>query len=236
MIWYTKIQVVHNSYQVDVSTLLKQIRMTLKTHKANLGESSSYVETTSLWFLKVNFNVAVKPKFSITSAVIGDEYGKVIAASSLKLNSSKVNVRGPKASLLATNLALSNESKSLILEGVPQLLSWLLIGLISSQIGKLLQSLEIFIKNLALFPNWEASKAQRQTNLQAHLIAKWAASHNFFRYIPCNSPLFSVLSSGFLYRSGKEKKKGEEEVANLCSRVGTSPTSAECLSASLSST
>jgi hypothetical protein len=68
-------------------------------------------------FLKVNFTVAIKPKFSITSAVIGDEYGKEIAASSLKLNSSKVNVRGAKASLLATNLALSNGSKSLILEG-----------------------------------------------------------------------------------------------------------------------
>jgi hypothetical protein len=27
-------------------------------------------------------------------------------------------------------------------------------------------------QNLALFPNWEASKVQRQPNLQAHLIAK----------------------------------------------------------------
>lgn len=96
MIWYARNQVIHNSYQVDVLTLLKQIRMTLKTHKQALEK---VLPVQNMWrpppsgFLKANFNVAVRPKFSVASEVISDEDGKVIAASSLKLNSSKVNVR-----------------------------------------------------------------------------------------------------------------------------------------------
>jgi hypothetical protein len=44
---------------------------------------------------------------------------------------------------------------------------------------------------LATFPSWKLPKFQ--DNRQAYVASKWAACHNSYGGIPCNSPLFSYF-------------------------------------------
>lgn len=100
VIWFTRNQVVHNnSYKLDITSLLKQINITVKSHLQAWKNKSP---TRSLWkppplgFLKANFDLAIRSKFSVASVVNSDETEMVIAACSRKLDSTKVIVHGGK--------------------------------------------------------------------------------------------------------------------------------------------
>ncbi|GLT52862.1 hypothetical protein SLA2020_261760 [Shorea laevis] len=98
VIWFTRNQAVHNnSYKLDITSLLKQINITVKSH---LQAWKNKLPTRSLWkppplgFLKANFDLAIRSKFSVASVLNIDETEMVIAACSWKLDSTKVIVHG----------------------------------------------------------------------------------------------------------------------------------------------
>lgn len=79
VLWFTRNQVVHNSYKINIKNILKQISFTVKNHMNAWDNISPSVD---LWnpppdgSLKANFDVAVRSKFSVTLAVVNDKIKK----------------------------------------------------------------------------------------------------------------------------------------------------------------
>lgn len=118
--------------------------------------------------MKANFDVAVRAEFSVASAAISNDTGQVLAAGSLKLYSTKVNVGEAAAALLAAKLAISLGADRLILKGDS------LITVTALKKPNLIEDWTItpIIKDTLLYlsqiPVWEVGKVHRQA-IKYHL-------------------------------------------------------------------
>jgi hypothetical protein len=142
---------------------------------------------------KVNFDVAIRPTFAVAGAVLRDHSGKFLAVNTLKLPPMDALMGEAHAALLASRLAVSMGCSPLIIEGDslltilalkdPLLFSdWIFAPVISDSLVQL-HSINV----------WSALKISRCANLDAHLVAGWAASHLVFGSIPTFSPFISSI-------------------------------------------
>jgi hypothetical protein len=123
----------------------------------------------------------------------------ILAAVTRRLPYSNVNVGEAQAALLAVEEAHKlSTSLNVILEGD----SLSTIIALHASIADREWSSAAIISDISylfsFFPSWSATKVSRRVNLRAHLVAKWAASHNYYGSIPTSLPfLVSVrIKSG----------------------------------------
>ncbi|GLT61083.1 hypothetical protein SLA2020_338140 [Shorea laevis] len=127
-------------------------------------------------------------------AVISDHDGKILLAVSRKLPLLDINVGEAKAALLAIEAAKFYYSYSnIILEG-DSLVTVLALNNPSycadwSSSGFIANAISLF----SSFSSWSATKVSRSINLRAHLVVKWAASHNCYGSIPTSLPFLSAV-------------------------------------------
>ncbi|GLT60899.1 hypothetical protein SLA2020_336400 [Shorea laevis] len=119
-IWMARNSFIHGGLNPDPNACSFAIRGSLLKHLkawADAGSPSPPWSPPPLGSLKVNFDVAVRPLYSVAAAGISNHNGCILAARSQKLPHSDVALGEASAALLAICLALSVGCSSLQLEG-----------------------------------------------------------------------------------------------------------------------
>ncbi|GLT71069.1 hypothetical protein SLA2020_431110 [Shorea laevis] len=195
-IWCARNNRVHNNVIIHFPSILIQIQNSTQIHRKAWSDKDLLVSWVppSLGILKVNFDVAVRSNFMVAAAVITDHDGCLLSAVARKIPLLDINAGEAKAALLAieTTADLYPLSK-IILEGDSLVTimalnnpdfctDWSSRGIISD-----------VLSSLSSFSSWSATKVSRSVNLRAHLVAKWAASHNCYGSIPTSLPFLSAV-------------------------------------------
>jgi hypothetical protein len=202
-IWLARNKLIHDSIQPAPLTVLKLIKITTLNHLSAWNSSdlaSSDWVPPPLGYLKVNFDVAIRPNFAVAASTLRDHEGNFLAVNSLKLPPMEVAMGEAHAALLASRIAVSFGCSRLIIEG-DSLLTILAVKdphlFLDWNSAPIISDIQL---NLLSIPDWKAVKISRCANIGAHLVARWAASHLVFGSIPTNSPFISSIR----LRSGKD--------------------------------
>jgi hypothetical protein len=138
--------------------------------------------------------VAVRPNYMVAAAIISDPDGALLWAHAKKIPTMDINAGEAQAALLAVKIATRfYSSSSLILEGDSLITITALNNpnYVSEWSSREIISDVIFL--LSSFSSWSATKVSRSINLRAHLVVKWAASHNVYGSIPTSLPFLSAV-------------------------------------------
>lgn len=109
LIWFTRNQVVHNSYNVDIPSLLKQIKLTVKSHVQaweNVAPVHNIWKATPTCFLKANFDVSIRKSFFVISTFISNDKGEILIAGIATISSTKVNLGEEKRCSLSIKFGI----------------------------------------------------------------------------------------------------------------------------------
>jgi hypothetical protein len=195
-IWGARNNSVHNKVTPNFQNLVIQVQKTIDIHQ----QAWTAKDLIASWnpppigFIKINFDVAVRPNYMVAAAIISDHDGSLLWATAKKIPLMDINAGEAQAALLAVETATRfYPSSSLILEGDSLITitalnnpnyctEWSSRGIIADV---------IFL--LSSFSSWSATKVSRSINLRAHLVAKWAASHNVYGSIPTSLPFLSAV-------------------------------------------
>ncbi|GLT62056.1 hypothetical protein SLA2020_347210 [Shorea laevis] len=100
--WFVRNQLIHNNITADIQITLKLIANTVKEHLTawkNSPQGQTIWQSPPLGALKVNFNVAIRPLFSVAAAVLSNSNEVIISAITKKLPLHGCKQRGSKCSI-----------------------------------------------------------------------------------------------------------------------------------------
>ncbi|XP_059440508.1 uncharacterized protein LOC132172957 [Corylus avellana] len=122
--WLARNKLIHNGSVPDPVSCLKSISSMVKAHLKAWLDSAFVPEAWSpppLGFLKANFDVAIRPLFSVAAVVLNDHTGLIVAVCTKKLPHLDATVGEANAALLAVSFAADFGCSSILLEGDSQL-------------------------------------------------------------------------------------------------------------------
>ncbi|KAK9287687.1 hypothetical protein L1049_016125 [Liquidambar formosana] len=199
-VWMTRNKVLHEEMDIDPRCILAHIDKVANEHLASFVAPSRsiaqrvWIPPPSHW-LKLNFDVALRPTFSVLSVVVRDSNGAFIFAWTKKAGPLHPGVAEAQASCFALSEALKHGLSDIVLEGdassvLNPLSNWSLAPY---------WELEAYILEaramLGLWQLWLVNHVPWLANRAAHALAQWAAHCNFFGSIPITSlPPFVLLA------------------------------------------
>jgi hypothetical protein len=114
LLWFSRNKAIHEGVVLDVLTLANTIKKTSLEHAAAWKSLSPKPKAWSLpaaGFFKINFDIAIRDKFSAQAAVCRDSKGRIIKAISQISPPCDPKLGEALAALLAANLAVSLKLK-----------------------------------------------------------------------------------------------------------------------------
>jgi hypothetical protein len=173
-IWRARNLLIHEGKQPSPSAAIFQISNTFNHHInawRDLALPTIWTPPVAGW-IKGNFDVAVRGSFAVAAAVLSDDSGTIIAATTQKLVSTDVLQGEAHAALLVVRLAASLGLGPISVEGDALLVilainsptlfsSWYFVNCISD-----------ISLTLSSFQSWNALKVSRCANFRAHALAK----------------------------------------------------------------
>ncbi|XP_059450878.1 uncharacterized protein LOC132181647 [Corylus avellana] len=193
LLWFSRNKAVHEGIIPDIISLASSIKRTSLDHAA-AWKYSSPITVKEFWSPppagshKINFDTAIREKFSVQAAVCRDSKGHIVKAIS-QINPPCDPIYGEAlAAQLAASLAASLKLSSFSLEGD----SSVIIDALQNPSITFDWHIQSVIANSLLLlkasPLWEAKKIHRSANFCAHHVAYWAAARVFSGCIPTYFP------------------------------------------------
>jgi hypothetical protein len=192
LLWFARNKTVHEGSILDISSLASSIRKTTLAHVAAWQSTSSLVK--EFWSppfagsFKINFDTAIREKFSVQATVCRDSTRKIVKALSQTNPPCDPNFGEALATRLAASLVASLHLKNFSLEGD----SAVVISALNNPSISLDWHIESIIANaLSMIPAsslWLATKIHRSVNFCAHHVAFWTAARVFSDCIPTYFP------------------------------------------------
>ena len=187
LLWFSRNKAIHDGVVPDVLTLAKTIKKTSLEHAAAWKSVSPITEVwfpPAAGFFELNFNTAIREKFSTQATVCRESKGRIIKAISQISPPCAPKYGEALAALLVANLAVSLQLKNFSIEGDSLLVDSALQHHSLSQDWQIENIISKFFLILPSCPSWEAKKVNRCANLCAHHVAYWTATRVFSGYIP----------------------------------------------------
>ncbi|GLT55002.1 hypothetical protein SLA2020_281580 [Shorea laevis] len=180
----------------NFQSLVIQIKKTIDIHHQAWTAKNliSSWNPPPIGFIKLNFDVAVRPDYMVAAVTVSDHDGSLIWATAKKIPCMDINAGEAQAALLAVETATRfYPSSSLILEGDSLTTITALNNPNYCTDWSSRDIISDVILLLSSFSSWSATKVSRSINLRAHLVAKWAASHNVYGSILISLPFLSAV-------------------------------------------
>jgi hypothetical protein len=196
-LWFSRNKVIHGGIIPDITKLAAAIKKSALAHAATWSSIPAKIDL--VWIpppvghFKINFDTAIRDRFSVQAAVCRDSHGSILKVISQISPPCTPNYGEAQGALLATSLAASLHLSNFIIEGDS------LIVITALQFPALTFDWHIeklILDTIALLPpssKWEAKKINRSTNFCAHHVAYWAAARVLSGCIPISPPPFFPL-------------------------------------------
>ncbi|PON99278.1 Ribonuclease H-like domain containing protein [Trema orientale] len=179
LIWKTKNEVVHQNTSPNLKHLIESIKLSSASFQIAVSRTAP-TQSNIRWkplpeyWVKVNFDAAIRPDSVIGSAICQDFTGSIIGISSYKYDPSSPLVGECLAALQAIKLAISTGASHIILEGDSRtVIQSLQEGedLCHWEISNIIVDCRSILEK---FSAWTTFLIGRVSNFAAHNIAKWS--------------------------------------------------------------